>query len=524
MRLIVALLALLIAAPAQAQDWWVAETDHFIVKSRDSEANTRRFASQLERFDGAMRTLQNLPVDDKLPSKVVKLTVYRFGDQGEIGAQLGNPGVAGFFLSQAGNSVAFVPARESRDASSMFRGRSNPNGLDQGSVLQHEYTHYFMRQHFPAAYPRWYSEGYAEVMATLRFKDDGSFHIGDPPQYRAYQVLEIRQFPLEEMLDSQHEIDGYDYMQFYGTGWLLSHYLNFDPARFAKLNEYLRALGQGEDSLAAAQRIFGDLDKMQDELLDYRDGPFPGYDVKPANYREPQVTTRPMTAAEQAMLREEMRLNRGVTNKEAKDVAADARRKIRGHENDYGALLVLARAEARAENYAEAERLALKLIEMDPTRSDAWLVRSDAAFEQIEEDKSQAGKAREYATKAAALDRADPRPLINYYYSYVEAGEEPPEAAIIALETAFEAAASDPGYRIILSRQLASENRLKEARTVLLPIAFSGHSYEIDEEDKDDPTLEKVLDRMEAGDHQGTVSMFDALIAHWEKLEEEEDD
>lgn len=523
MRLIVALFALLIAAPAQAQDWWVAETEHFIVKSRDSEANTRKFASQLERFDGAMRTLQNLPVDDKPPSRVVKLTVYRFGDASEIGAQLGNPGVAGFFISQAGNSVAFVPARESRDASSMFRGRSNPNGLDQGSVLQHEYTHYFMRQHFPAAYPRWYSEGYAETMATLRFMDGGAFHVGDPPQYRAYQVLQMRQFPLKEMLDSAHEIDGYDYMQFYGTGWLLSHYLNFDPARFAKLNEYLRALGQGEDSLAAAQRIFGDLGQMQKELLKYRNGPFPGYDVKPANYREPEVTTRPMTAAERTMLREEMRLNRGVTNKEAKDVAADARRKVRGHESDYGALLILARAEARAENYAEAERLAVRLVEMDPSRNDAWLVRSDAAIEQIETDKSQAAKAREFANKAAAIDRADPRPLINYYYSYVEAGEEPPEAAIIALEAAFDAAASDPGYRIILARQLASENRLKDARTVLLPIAFSGHSYEIDEDDKDDPTLDKVVDLIDAGDGKGTVAMIDALIDHWEKEAEEND-
>lgn len=521
MRLIVALLALLIAVPAQAQDWWVAETDHFIVKSRDTEANTRKFASQLERFDGAMRTLQNLPADAELP-EAIKLTVYRFGDAGEIGAQLGDPGVAGFFISQAGNSVAFVPARESRNASSMFRGRRSVNDLDQGSVLQHEYTHYFMYQHFPAAYPTWYSEGYAETMATIRFNDDGSFHVGDPPQYRAYQVLQMRQFPLEEMLDSKHEIDGYDYMQFYGTGWLLSHYLNFEPGRFAKLNEYLRALGQGEDSLKAAERIFGDLDKMQDDLLDYRNGPFPGYDVKPADYREPTVATRPMTAAEQALLREEMRLNRGVNDKEAQDVVADARRKIKGYENDYGALAILARAEARAENFAEAERLALQLIEKDPQRADAWLVRSDAAIEQIEKDKSQAAKARQYATKAAALDRADPRPLINYYYSYVEAGEQPPEAAVVALESAFDTSASDPGYRLLLTRQLASEGRMKDARTVLAPIAFSGHSYEIEDEHKDDPTLDKVLALVDSGDGPGTVSMIDALIDHWEKLENED--
>ncbi len=517
MRLIVALIALFVAAPACAADWWQAETAHFIIKSRDSEAETRAFAIQLERFDGAMRALQNLPLDEKLPSRAVKLTVYRFGDEGEIGAQLGNAGVAGFFLPQAGNSVAFVPARADRDPSSILR-LGNGTSIDPGHVLQHEYTHYFMMQHFPGAYPGWYVEGYAETMGTLRLNPDGSFHIGDPPQARAYQVLEMRQFPLEEMLDSKHKLSYLDYIQFYGTGWLLTHYLNFDPRRQAELREYLVALGKGEDSLAAARRIFGDLDKMQDELLDYRSGPFPGYDVKPANYREPEVTTRRLTLAEVAMLREEMRLNRGVSKKQAKDLAADARGHVKGFETDYGALLILARAEATAENYDEAERLADKLIEMDPARPDAWLLCSDVAIERTEHDPAQAAKAREYATKAAALDGGDPRPLIDYYYSYVRAKQEPPETAVIALEDAFDAAASDPGYRILLTRQLASEKRMDEARTVLLPIAFRGHSYEVEDEDADKPSMDKLLALVEAGDRDGTIAMIDKL------LEEDEDE
>ena len=56
--------------------------------------------------------------------------------------------------------------------------------LDIKTVLLHEYTHHFMYQYFPAAYPTWYSEGFAEFMASPVFNDDGSIGIGAPPEYR----------------------------------------------------------------------------------------------------------------------------------------------------------------------------------------------------------------------------------------------------------------------------------------------------------------------------------------------------
>lgn len=518
-RFAAATLAFALSTPAVAADWWVAETDHFIVKSRDNEKNTRDFAQQLERFDSAMRTLQNLPLDEKLPSRAVKLTVYRFGDEREIAAMLGNFSAVAFFIPQAGNSVAFVPAHNGRETSSLFKNNDD-YAMDLGNVFQHEYTHYFMMQHFPAAYPSWYVEGYAELMGTLRLKDDGSFHVGDPPQARAYQVLDMRQTPLNEMLDSKHKLSGMDWIQFYGTGWLLSHYLSFDPQRLAQLHDYLIALGKGEDSLEAAKRIFGDLDKMQADLLRYRKGPFPGYDVKPANYTPPAVTTRLLTGAETAMLREEMRLKRGIRDKDAADLAADARRHIKGFETDYGAVATLAWAEARAKNYDEADRLAQMLIEMDPAKNDGWLIRANTAVKRIEKDPAQAANARSFASKAAKLDRGDPRALIDYYGSYLEAKAAPPEAAVIALEDAFDTAATDTRYRLLLTRQLASENKMDQALTVLLPIAFHGHSGpETDEdEDTDKPTMAKLLNLAKAGKGPETVAMIDKMF------DEDEDD
>jgi hypothetical protein len=516
----------LLPTPALA-DWVEAETNNFIIKSEDTPENTREFAQRLERFDAALRTLQNLPVGEEQPSRATKLTVYRFGDIDDISRMAQVSGVAGFYIANAGDSVAYAPVREGRDRRN--RSAINPNvayeeatELDAESVLKHEYVHYFMMQHFPAAYPRWYVEGYAELLATLRLNDDGSFFVGDPPVYRSFLLLDVPQFRLEDMLDAKHELSGYEGYQHYGTGWLLSHYLNFNPQRLAQLNEYLRALGQGEDSLTAARRIFGDLRALDRELRNYRKGPFPGLEVKPAaTYSDPAVKLRDLSAAEEALISTEMRLRRGMKKDEAAELFASAKRQAANFASDFDAMAVVARAALMGGAYEEADALGAKLVELRPESSYGWLVRSEAAVERIEDDPAQAAKAREFAAKAAALDRYDPRAAIDYYYSYIEAKQPPPEDAILALEGAYDTAGSDVGYRILLARQLLTEDRSADARTVLQPIAFRGHNQGTDDDDKEGKaSIDKVMRLVEAQDSKGAVAMIDRLIEESEQENE----
>lgn len=527
--LIAAIAATFMATPAAAQDWYVAETNNFIIKSEDSEENTRQFAIELERFDMALRTLQNMTIGEEQPTPATKLTVYRFGDTGDIGRMAGANGVAGFYIPRAGDSVAYTPARAERrrtmSVTNVSRNRARVARLDEVSVLQHEYVHYFMMQNFPAAYPAWYVEGYAELLATVRFGEDGSFHVGDPPQYRAYQIFQMRQFQLEDMLNQDHDLGGREAYQFYGTGWLLAHYLNFDPERLVQLNEYLLAIGQGEDSLTAARRIFGDLDAIDRELLDYRDGPFPGFDVRPANYVEPVADIRPMTAVEEALISEEMLLRRGVDKDEAERVARRIRRDMANFPNDPHALSILLRAEYGAEDYETAEATAKRLLEVDPSSVYANLMLSWIAIERIEDDPAWIEPAQEYAAGALSADMDDPRARIAYYYSFVEADQDPPEHAVIALEQAFDTAGSDAGYRVLLARQLLVEDRLDSARTVLLPIAFRGHNQgppeDEDEEEADEPSLNKIMNFIKAGDRDAALTMMDELL---DDEDEDEDD
>lgn len=527
MRLFFAAIFLVLPAPAAAE-WWEAETANFIIKSEDSEAATRDFAIRLERFDAALRSLQGLPVGEEQPSRSTKLTVYRFGSDIDIARMAGasDSGIAGFYIPSAGDSVAFAPAKErrerSRSVTSPDARYSQETALGAETVLKHEYVHYFMMQHFPAAYPRWYVEGYAEMLATLRLNDDGSFFVGDPPVYRSYEVLNLSQFRLSEMLDARHDLSGIDAYMHYATGWLLTHYLNFNPTRLAQLNAYLTAIGQGEDSLAAGQRIFGDLRALDAELRSYRRGPFPGFEVKPvANYTTPEVRMRALDDAEEVVIDAEMRLRRGTTKEEAKRLLVSTHRDATPYPDDFAAQSVVARAAMLADDHAAAAALGEKLVEIDPDAAFGWLVRSMAAVGQIEGDPAQASIARSHAAKARSLDRYDPRSAISYYTSYLEAGEAPPEQAVIALESVFDTAGSDPEYRIYLARQLLSEGRTANARTVLLPIAFRGHNQDPAKAEKEeDPSLDKVMRLVDADDAPAAVAMIDALIEFWEKESE----
>ena len=512
----VLVLSFSLASPAYAE-WWEAETAHFVVKSRASQDDAREYALELERFDAALRALQGMPLDGDNESRANKPTVYRFGRPKDMARIIGasGSGIAGFFIPRAGASVGFAPTQNSRDTSSKtsWQIKADPRTqLDPRSVLLHEYTHYFMMQHFPGAYPRWYVEGFAETMATMRFEEDGSYHIGDPPQYRAFQIFQLQDFPLDEMLDANHKLTGLDALQHYATGWLLTHYMSFDGERLAKLRAYLGAIAEGEDSLTAARTHFGDLDALEKELQKYKKGPFPGLRLAGTVASE-NVKMRELTKAEEDAINAEMRLARGVyKDSEARDIVSDVEKVIAKHGATPHLLELLGSAQLAADDNDAADATGARLAELAPDSAMGWLLRATAAADKADEDPKFGELARTYASQAAARDRDDPRPLMLYYFTYFRSGEEIPETAIIALEQAFDHAGSDTGYRLLLARQLILEDRMQSARAVLLPIAFRGHKT-AEPKDEDDPTLPRVLKFVMDGNRDQALVMVDKMLA-----------
>ncbi|MEQ1542601.1 MAG: hypothetical protein ABL926_10135 [Novosphingobium sp.] len=517
-RWLIAASALIAAAPAHAE-WWEATTDHFIVYSQTNEADARAFAQKLDRFDGALRTAQNLPVGiDVGPANKVK--VFRSGDQDDIGRLAGADGVAGFYIPRAGRPVAFVPAREAMQRGTRHFEAPDPNRLDSTRVLLHEYTHHFMLQTFPATYPGWYVEGFAELYATISLRDDGSFHIGDPPQHRYNELTYLNLMPMRRLLDSKHKIErGEEWIQRYSLGWLLAHYLNLNEKRAGQLSTYLKAIDKGEDSLAAAERVFGDLDKLDAELRRYKNGPFPGYDIKPGNYVPPKVTMRRLDPQEERLMRSRIRLARGVGRKEAADVLADLKALGPWTETNAAAQLTLSEAYLGSELYAEAGAAAERVLAIDPASVPALILKAQALMgseDDANPDKARFAQARSQLVKARKIDPTNPETLILYYQSYLRAKEPVPDQATLALETAFANARFDSDYRIVLASQLLSEGRGNDARTVLMPVAINAHGGDA----KKSPfvkAMNTVMERLDAGDTPGARAALDGFIAEQKK-------
>lgn len=482
-----------LTSPAAHAEWWEARTTHFIIYSESKRDDAEKFARELERFDNALRTLQNMPVPGPDVGDANRLKVFRTGDTDRLGYILNasGSGIGGIYFPRAGNPTSFVPAREKRSTSRHI-DTDGPN-LDIRSTLFHEYTHHFMLSNVSMAYPHWYTEGFAELYSTIRFNDDGSFHVGDPPQHRAEALKQLGDVRLSRLLDTKTKLSSLEYYQSYSYGWLLAHYLNFNPGRRGQLSNYLTALNKGEDSLAAAKSAFGDLDTLQKEVRNYRRGPFLGYGVKPGNYVEPQVTMRRMTAAEEAVIHTHMRSLRGVTPGQAKDIARDLASKAAPYPDSLFAQIALVEAQIDAKDHDAADAAADRAIAAAPESSAAHYWKGQVAMGRGEADKSFYAAARPHFIRARRLDTLDPRPAIGYYLSYREAGEPVPEPALLVLEEVYPHASYDYQYRLLLGRQLLDESKGEIARSVLAPIAFGSHRGE-----KENP-LQVIVEAIDAG-------------------------
>lgn len=475
---IMAVLAFVFAPQAKAQDWHYAESDHFRVYSSGGADAARDMAVKLERLDQAMRLFTGVKSDDEVIPDFAKPTIFQFGETKDIGQLAGVDGVAGFFIPRAGNSVAFVPlTSEKRKRRSNSFGTRDPIefydfDIDPQVVLFHEYTHYFMFQHSPAAYPPWYIEGLAELFGTMVLTEKG-FAIGEPPEHRmgaiAYVDVEINQiFPKD---DRDARRINYPY---YAHGWLLTSYLTFAPERTGQLAAFLSAINKGIPSRQAAEQAFGDLKQLQRELNDYREQRARGMTAEFAESFSPDVTIRKLAPDEAARMNVMIRSNAGVTKSKARQVVRDARELLTRFPDSPSVLRAALEAEYDDGNLDRAQEIAQQLLDTDEAL-DANLYLARIAMQYAKTDPNWLKTAQSHFIAANKIEPAEPNALTGYYLTYRLGKDEPPEDALIALETAYSYAPFDTNIRTLLSHLLLLENRDNSALNVLAPVVYRPH-------------------------------------------------
>ena len=496
---ILGIVALVVAAESGARaEWHEAKSKHFIIYA-DQDANSLRdFAIRLEKFDAAVRHARKMtdpPVGDGN-----RLQVFVTRSEAAV-RKLANDRsgfIRGFYVPRATGSVAFVPRTS---------GTGSEWDLDAETVFFHEYAHHLMMQELESPYPEWLIEGFAEFMATARFEKDGSVGLGAAPKHRAYGLFMLDSLPLETMLTGAYDrINDEQRESIYGRGWLLAHYLTFEPGRSGQLQSYLNGIGKGVGPLQAARSAFGDLKQLDRDLRGYLQRRRLSYlKISPQALPAPAVEVKRLSPAAAAVMPIRMESKRGVNEKTAGGVAARARKIVSEHPADPLAEVTLAEAEFDVNRYDAAEAAADRALKLDPRNTEAMIYKGRAILERAAASKghasSQFAAARKWFSSANKIDPEDPEPLMLFHESYAREGVAPPANAVAALHYASNLAPQDAGLRLRSVMQYLHDRKLSQARRTLAPIAYNPHGGEIRD------AARAIIARIDAGDAEGAAKL-----------------
>jgi tetratricopeptide (TPR) repeat protein len=505
-RLALLCLAALASAPLHAQ-WQEASSRHFVVYSKGSPAFLQEFTTKLERFDKAMRLIHHRADEDLGPAN--RITVYVVDDVTEV-RRLGHFGgassIAGFYLARASGSVAVVP-------------RTTESDLEPTTILLHEYAHHFMLQSHSAAFPAWLVEGFAEFTATAKFEKDGSVGFGAAAMHRGYGLTHT-EVPIEALFDPVgHKLSGLDWeATVYGRGWLLTHYLMFDPSRKGQLDRYIAEINGGKSSLDAARIAFGDLRVLEQRLKAYlRQNRIPYSRIAAEQIPIRPVSVRILRPGEAAIMELRIRSRVGVTEEEAPTVARKMRAAAEPYASDATVQAALAEAEFDADNLDGAEAAATRALAADPKNVEALLFKARIRMKRAQAPSAPATlwtEARRFVSAANRADPEDAEPLVLFYTTFREQGITPTANAVEGLLSAFELAPHDVGLRLAVARQHLVDGDARQAREVLGPIAFDPHRGKLAE------TVGDILAKLAAGGTKPALEAWEAM----EKKEKEEDE
>jgi Flp pilus assembly protein TadD len=377
----------------------------------------------------------------------------------------------GAYLPRASGSMAFVPRRA---------------GVGQydwsEAVLLHEYAHHLMLHESDSAYPEWLVEGFAEFMSTARMEKDGSVLLGVAPQHRARGLLSGNPLPIEALVSGNYgKLSNAQREALYGRGWLLAHYLTFEPSRRGQLERYVDAVTKGTPPLAAAVSAFGDLKQLEKETEAYLRRPrLTSLQVAPQALTISPIEVAPLSAGPAAVMPLRIESKRGVNRMTAAPLAQKVRELAAAHPNDPLVLVTLAEAEFDAGNYDAALAAADRAIAAAPRNTEAMVYKGRAMVRLAERSsadrKQRFAQARELFIAANKIDTEDPEPLLEFYKSYRAQGVAPTPNALSALHYASELAPQDLSLRMTSAMAYVRQGKLAEARSRLAPVAFNPHA------------------------------------------------
>lgn len=372
------------------------------------------------------------------------------------------------------------------------------------NLLYAGYAQHFLLTYFPAAYPRWYLDGFGQVFSTVAVVGNSAIEFGRAPDGAQAVIEEFGAFPIKDVLDDSYLDKKPGHTRWTPIhAWMLTHFLLFSDTRRPQLNQYLAARARGEDAQKAAA-IFGDPVQLGRELRAYFYARKPFIKVSYDGSKIEQPLVRRLRESEAAFVKGRLELGTRVVIPAAPPADADPattkaitqareaalaerarwlarlRRDAARWSREPEAQLLLAEAECRSGNAAEclaaAER-AEAIAPSDP-RMLVWkgtAMIMQAAARPAPEREHVLAEARALIVKANDADHDSVGPLLAFFRSFETSGEPPSANAIDALAQVVAEVPVAPVTRLELARALASKGDGERARKLLLPVAIGAY-------------------------------------------------
>lgn len=490
--------ALAMTAPATAA-WHQASSKHFLIFGDMPIEEMRAYATKLEKFDAAARLVRKM--NDPEVGDGNRVHVYVVPTDLDVNRTLGNAdsGVLGYYEDDVRSPFIITPRKVRRDL--------NNRQFAPESVFFHEYTHHLQLQSSNRPLPAWLSEGFAEFLGNPIFGDDGSVGLGTPAVDRAAAIIKGRWAPMADLLGGNAVTLGYSgfWGQNYAQGWLLNHYLAFEPSRKGQIDDYVQRISRGENALAAGRATFGDLSKLENELRAYsRTARFPYLKIDSTKLNVPPVTVIALAPAASDVMMPRIYaktgydgLPKGKVLKLVRDIAGRA-------PGDALVMRTLAQVEYDNGNYDEAGIAADAALKVDPSSTEAMVFKGRSFLGKAKKsnDPAMFKEARAWFLKANKADKDDPEPLYLYYRSFRDANAAAPQQAIDALKYAAILAPRDLKLQVRLGMEYLRQNRLAEAKTALEPVAYMPHAV------GEAKHAKSALDMIAANNGQGALALL----------------
>jgi len=471
----------LFAGAAQAR-WLKAESTLFVVYSDGKEDELKRFVGELHEYDAMMRMFTGTTTE--LPPNKLSIFLVKQSQLDDAIPKVGRS-VAGMYVSSPHGTQAIAL-------------REEVGGLPARAILMHEYAHHFMLQYHPAFYPAWYVEGFAEYFGSTEFKDD-SIHVGTATPGRAWVLLNAPWTPIDKILApaNPERLPG----TFYEQSWLTVNWFMSSPDLRLKFPSFLNGLAKGEAPEKALIAATGmDFDALDSALKRYLKGrKLPGFKLTRGKKDTAAIQIETLPDAEGEFLLDNARLTGDFDDaKAAAKYAPSLRRRAQAYQTSAFALRTQAMGEIRAHDFESADRTLAKLEALAPNDVNTPYLQ---ALRYIGDGRARTGErtelwktARGFAARAFRIDQNHYPSLYLYSIAAMGDGQPPGENTLNALLRAYELAPHVEEFRLEASIALQRTGKTKEARELLLPLAYAPHSK------SGAKFARKLIERMDAGE------------------------